>query len=270
MTLYRADPADGVAWVTGASSGLGRQVALQLAADGYTVAATARDADKLDILVREAARSGHTIKAFPCDVADEAAMRETAAQIRQQAGPIALAIFNAGIYLPTRLDGLDAGHFAKTHRVNFLGVINGLPPVLDQMRRRSCGHVVVVGSASSFFGLPAAAAYGASKAALNNMVWALKYDLDPVNIRIQIINPGFVDTPLTEKNNFTMPALMSVESAARRLVAAIRSGGTEVSFPRRFTWFLKAIALLPSPLAYTITRRFTGWHKRKPTPPPAD
>ena len=270
MALYRAKPADGIAWITGASTGIGRQLALDLAAEGYIVAATARGADKLAALAEEAAAAGRRIVAFPCDVTSEAAMRATAAQIEREAGPVALAVFNAGNYFPTRLDGLTAENFVKTYEVNVFGVIHGLVPVLEHMRRRGRGQIAVIGSASAMFGLPSAAAYGATKAALNNMVWAMKYDLDLVNIRIQIVNPGFVDTPLTEHNRFKMPALMPVDKASQRLLDGLKRGGTEFTFPRRFTWFLKALTFLPAPWTYAIQRRVTGWHKRKPAPQPAD
>ena len=269
MGLYRARPEDGIAWITGASTGIGRQVALDLAAEGYTVAATARSADKLETLAAEASAAGRKIIAFPCDVTDGSAMRDTVERIENEAGPIVLAIFNAGDYFPTRLDGLSTDNFVKTYDVNVFGVINGLVPVLEHMRRRGRGQVAMVGSASAIFGLPAAAAYGASKAALNSMAWSLKYDLDLVNIRIQVANPGFVDTPLTKENRFTMPALMTVENASRRLIEGIRSGGTEFTFPRRFTWFIKALTYLPASWTYAVLRRFTGWHKRRPAPPPA-
>ncbi|MCB1452269.1 MAG: SDR family NAD(P)-dependent oxidoreductase, partial [Rhizobiaceae bacterium] len=257
------------AWITGASTGIGRQVALDLAAEGYTVAATARSADKLGTLAAEASATGRKIIAFPCDVTDGPAMRDTVERIETEAGPIVLAIFNAGDYFPTRLDGLSTDNFVKTYDVNVFGVTNGLVPVLEHMRRRGRGQVAMVGSASAIFGLPAAAAYGASKAALNSMAWSLKYDLDLVNIRIQVANPGFVDTPLTKENRFTMPALMTVENASRRLIEGIRSGGTEFTFPRRFTWFIKALTYLPASWTYAVLRRFTGWHKRRPAPPPA-
>jgi NAD(P)-dependent dehydrogenase (short-subunit alcohol dehydrogenase family) len=270
MALYRARPADGVAWITGASTGIGRRLALDLAAEGYTVAATARGAEKLAALAAEAAAAGHRIVAFPCDVTSEAAMRETAERIEREVGPVALAIFNAGNYFPTRLDGLTADNFVKTYEVNVFGVIYGLVPVLEHMRRRGRGQIAVIGSASAIFGMPSAAAYGASKAALNNMVWAMKYDLDLVNIRIQVINPGFVDTPLTKQNRFHMPALMPVDKASKRLLGGLKRGGTEVTFPRRLTGFLKALTFLPASWTYAIQRRFTGWHKRKPAPPPAD
>ena len=121
---------------------------------------------------------------------------------RGENGPIVLAIFNAGNYFPTRGERLEVLNFTRTFEVNLFGVINGLVPVADRMRERGRGHIVVVASVTSYFGWPTTAAYGASKAALNNMAEALKYDFDKLNIRIQVMNPGFVDTPLTGRNNF--------------------------------------------------------------------
>jgi len=262
MALYTARPGDGVAWITGASTGIGRALALDLAAEGYTVAATARDEERLQTLVDEAAAKGHRVLSFPCDVTDEAAMARTIAAIETKAGPITLAIFNAGTYYPTRGDRLDIQNFVRTFEINLFGVVYGLVPVVDVMRSHGRGQIVLVGSASAYFGWPSAAAYGASKAALNNMAEGLKHDLDKMNIRIQVANPGFVDTPLTEKNQFAMPALMPVAKASRRMAEGIASGRFEMSFPRRFTWFLKALARLPTPLRYWIIHRMTGWESR--------
>jgi len=263
MTLYRAKPADGVAWITGASTGIGRQLALDLAARGYTVAATARDADNLESLVEEAASRGHRIVAAPCDVTDEKQMDRTVTWIEKEAGPIALAIFNAGTYSPTHGERLETDNFIHTFRVNVFGVVFGLVPVVDRMRERGFGHVVMVGSVTSYFGLPSAAAYGATKAALNNMAQALKYDLDKLNIRIQVVNPGFVDTPLTAKNKFDMPGLMSVDKATERFVAGIERGGFEIVFPRRLAWMLKAGTYLPQMLYHRLIRKATGWDQRR-------
>ena len=113
------------------------------------------------------------------------------------------------------------------------------------MQKRSRGHIVLMGSVTSYFGWPTLAAYGATKAALNNMADALRYDFEKMNIRIQIINPGFVDTPLAAKNTHLMPALMPVEKASRRMVKAIRSGGYETTFPWRLTWGLKFMRAWP-------------------------
>lgn len=184
--------------------------------------------------------------------------------IERDVGPIVLAVFNAGNYFPTKVERFAAENVIKTFEINVFGAVYGLAPVLEVMRSRGRGQVGLVGSVSGYFGLPAAAAYGASKAAINNFAWSLKYDLDRMNIRIQVFNPGFIDTPLTEKNDFTMPALMPVEKAAQRMADGIRTGGTEITFPRRFTYVLKALTLLPNSWTYAIYRRFTGWSK-KPT-----
>jgi short-subunit dehydrogenase len=260
--LYRANPRDGVAWITGASTGIGRSLARDLVDQGYTVAATSRDEERLATLIEETAGMTGRVLSFPCDVTDEAAMTQTVAAIEKEAGPIILSVFNAGNYFPTRGERLDVLNITKTFEINLYGVMYGLVPVVERMRERGHGHVVLVGSASSYFGWPSAGAYGASKAALNNLAEALKHDFDKMNIRLQIMNPGFVDTPLTEKNNFTMPALMPVERASRRMADALSAGGFETSFPRRFTLTLKLLRVLPFSLRYWFIHKVTGWEKR--------
>lgn len=262
MALYRADPRDGVAWITGASTGIGRALALALCRQGYTVAVTARDEDRLATLADETrALPGRAIP-FPCDVTDESEMNKTAGAIEKEAGPIVLAVYNAGTYFPTRGERLDVLNVVNTFQINLFGIVYGLVPVVGRMRQRGRGQVVLVGSASSYFGWPSASAYGASKAALNNFAEALKYDFDKMNIRIQVVNPGFIDTPLTQKNSFAMPALMPVDEASARMAKAIRSGGFESNFPRRFTWFLKLLRILPQPLRFWFINRMTGWKTR--------
>lgn len=262
MALYRAKPADGVAWITGASTGIGRVLALALCKQGYTVAASARDIERLHTLEEETAGLKGGAVAFQCDVTDEKAMLDTVAAIEAKLGPIALAVFNAGSYFPTRGDRLDTLNIIHTFELNLFGVIYGLVPTAARMRERGKGQIVVIGSASSYFGWPSASAYGASKAALNNLAEGLKYDFDKMNIRLQVVNPGFIDTPLTAKNQFAMPALMKVDDAVVRLVKSIEKGGFETSFPHRFTLFLKALRILPQALRFAIMNRLTGWKSR--------
>jgi len=260
--LYRANPKDGVAWITGASTGIGRFLARDLAAAGYTVAITSRDEERLHTLVEETAHLPGRIVPFFCDVTDEDGMRNTVAAIEREVGEIVLAIFSAGNYFPTRGERLDALHIVNTFDVNLFGVLYGLVPVVERMRYRGRGHVVLVGSASSYFGWPSAGAYGASKAALNNLAEALKHDFDKMNVRLQVVNPGFVDTPLTQKTHIAMPALIPVEDASRRIARAVRSGGFETSFPRRFTISLKLLRMLPFELRFWLIHKMTGWDKR--------
>ncbi|MCO6388953.1 SDR family NAD(P)-dependent oxidoreductase [Aliihoeflea sp. 40Bstr573] len=265
MSLYRARPEDGVAWITGASTGIGRQVAIDLARAGYIVAATARDDDKLEEVAEAAIKAGTRGRIVPmaCDVKDTAAMERTVDRIEGELGPIVLAIFNAGTYSPTLGERLEVENFHGTFTVNLFGVVNGLVPVSDRMRERGHGQIAITGSVTAYFGLPSAAAYGATKAALNSMARSLKYDFDKLNIRIQVFNPGFVDTPLTKKNKFAMPALMKVEDAGARYVEGLKTGGFEVSFPRRLSYVLKAFGYLPDSLYYRLVRRVTGWDERR-------
>jgi NAD(P)-dependent dehydrogenase (short-subunit alcohol dehydrogenase family) len=262
MTLYRAKPSDGIVWITGASTGIGRALALELVQRGYVVAATARGEEKLSSLAAEAAAQGGRVVPFPCDVTDQARMAATVAAIETELGPIALAVFNAGNYFPAKGERLSVENFVKTYEINLFGVVNGLVPAVDAMKGRGFGQVAIVGSVSGYGGLPLASAYGASKAAVNNMAEALKFDFDKMNIRIQVINPGFVDTPLTEKNTFPMPGLMKVEDATRRFADGLERGGFEVCFPRRLAWTLKLVNLLPHALYFPLMKRAMGWDKR--------
>lgn len=263
MTLYRARPEDGVAWITGASTGIGRQVAIDLAREGYVVAITARDEEKLVEVSQAASGLSGRIVPMVCDVTDADAMERTVQRIEHELGPIVLAVFNAGTYSPTIGERLEVANFHGTFTVNLYGVVNGLVPVADRMRDRGFGQIAITGSVTAYFGLPSAAAYGATKAALNSMARSLKYDFDKQNIRIQMFNPGFVDTPLTKKNKFPMPALMKVEDAGARYVEGLKTGGFEVSFPRRLSYVLKAFGYLPDSLYYRLVKRVTGWDKRR-------
>lgn len=262
MGLYKANPKDGVAWVTGASTGIGREVALRLAAEGYTVAASARDEERLGTLAREAAGSAGRIVPFPCDVTDEKGMARTVATIERDIGPIVLAIFNAGNYVPTRGERLDVLNIVNTYEINFFGVFFGLVPTVAHMQARGFGHVVLVGSVSAYFGWPSAGAYGSTKAALNNIAEALKHDFDRLNIRLQVVNPGFIDTPMISKTRSMLPAVMPVERAADRFMAALKSNRFEATFPRRLTWPLKILRALPFSLRYWLIHKATGWDKK--------
>lgn len=262
MGLYRANVDDGVVWITGASTGIGRALTFELGRRGYTVAATARAEDNLTSITREAGDMEGRIFIFPCDVMDEAAMERTVAQIEKTLGPIALAVFNAGTYLPVRGDRLETTNFVRSFEVNVFGMLNGLVPLVDRMRERGFGQIAVMGSVTAFFGMPSAAAYGATKAALNNMAEALRFDLEKMNIRVQIVNPGFVATPLTAKTEFDMPALLSPGDAARRIAVGLARGGYEIAFPRRLVWPLKLLRLLPRWALFPALNRLTGWNRR--------
>lgn len=262
MALYRVKAGDGVAWITGASGGIGRELALEMARQGYTVAATARSEDKLAEMARESEAMKGRILAFPGDATDRNAMADIVSRIEKEAGEITLAVFNAGTYFPTSGEALHLDNFIKTYEINVFGALNGLVPVIERMKAHGRGQVAFVASVSGYSGLPAASAYGASKAALNNMAESLKFDFEKMNIRTQVVNPGFVKTPLTDKNDFDMPALVPVEKAVERIIAGLEGGGFEITFPRRFTYILKIMRMMPHPVYFAVMRKAMGWDKR--------
>ncbi len=252
-------PADGSAWITGASGGIGRATALRLAAEGWTVFATARGADDLEAIAGEVKGPGKIVP-VPGDVTDAAAMRAAVARASEER-PLALAILNAGVYTPMRAQNFEAATAKRMFDVNLTGVANGLEPVLEHMIGRGDGHVAITASVAGYRGLPDAAAYSATKAGLIAMAEALALDLIDLGVRISVINPGFVETEATSVNEFEMPFLMKPEEAADRIVEGLKKPGFEIAFPRRFAYLLKAIGALPDRAYFAAMRKMTGWGK---------
>jgi len=263
MTDFIARPELGLAWVTGASSGIGRALALRLVKDGFTVVVTARDHERLVKLQHEAAGPGKII-VLDGDVTDPRDMERILAAIEYEHGSMVLAVLNAGVYIPVHGEDMHREDFEKTFAVNLHGTVNCLLPAVRHMKARGHGQIAIVSSVTGYGGLPTSAAYGATKAALINMAESLKFDLDKAGIRLQIINPGFVETAATAKNEFPMPALVSPETAADRIADGLKSSGFEITFPRRFTYALKLVNLLPYGLYFWLINRATGWKARPP------
>ena len=260
---YRAKPADGVAWVTGASSGIGRATALELARRGFTVAASARRADALEALAAEARAQGGRIVGHPCDVTDAAALERAAAAVELAHGPIVLGILNAGIAPNDRAAGIDVEALRRVFDVNVFGVARGLAVLLPRMAERKRGQIAVTASIAGYGGLPGAAAYGASKAAAIHLCEAWKFDCDRLGITLQVINPGFVETPMTVRNAFPMPFLMDETEAARRIADGLARSGFEITFPKRLALIGKLGRLLPYRLYFALMARATGRGKPK-------
>jgi NAD(P)-dependent dehydrogenase (short-subunit alcohol dehydrogenase family) len=261
MTLYRASPGDGAAWITGASEGIGRALAVRLANEGFTVYASARSADKLDQLAQSYSGKGRIV-ALPLDVTDREANRKAVETITGGGQHLVLAIFNAGSFLPIRAFALTHEAFDRSQQINVDGVINGLIPAIDAMKAQGRGQIAIVSSSASYGGLPKSAAYGATKAALVNMAASLKFDLDAMNIRIQVVTPGFVETPATDKNDFPMPFLMPVDKAAEAFARGLKGNAFDITFPKRFTYMLKLANLLPYWLYFPLVARITGVRRR--------
>jgi short-subunit dehydrogenase len=259
MADYPLSPKDGTAWITGASSGIGAAVAVKLARRGWTVLATARRAEALeDLAKRVNGQRGGKIVPMPGDVTEPEAMADLIDRAYREHGPIALAILGAGTFKPDGIDPFDVENFRLTVEINVKGVANCVAPLMPKWLERRRGHLAVVSSVAGYTGLPTAIAYGTTKAALINFCEAVKFDFDRYNLKIQVINPGFVRTPLTDKNPFPMPFLMEVDDAADRVVRGLERRSFEITFPRRFTCGLKLLRLLPYGLYFPLVHRATG------------
>jgi NAD(P)-dependent dehydrogenase (short-subunit alcohol dehydrogenase family) len=240
-----------VAWVTGAGSGIGRGLAARLARDGWTVAVSARSADDLRSLATEAPG----IEPFELDVTDRDTVAVTVPEIEARLGPIGLAVLNAGTYVPVSAKGFSAEKFGVNFDVNVQGTANCLEAIMAPMIARRAGHIAVVSSLTGYVGLPTASAYGATKAALINMCEALEPELEAEGVKMTVITPGFVDTPLTRKNEFPMPFLISTEDAVERIVRGLDAGKFEIAFPRRMSLAIGVLAALPHWARLAVTRR---------------
>jgi NAD(P)-dependent dehydrogenase (short-subunit alcohol dehydrogenase family) len=249
--MFRAKPQDGIVWITGASAGIGRAVALRLAGQGYHVAVTARRADALEALALE---SPDRIFAFPGDITDRAAMARVVTAIEATHGPIALALLNAGVYHTEERRGFDPDVVWRTIETNLGGAVNGLGPLLEAMLPRGRGQIAMVGSLAGYRGIPGSLAYGASKSALIYIAEALKLTYEPAGLTIQIVNPGFVRTAMTNANDYDMPFMMEVDAAARCICEGLAHGGFEITFPKRLAWVVKAASLLPHVLFFPLMR----------------
>lgn len=250
-------------WLLGASTGIGRATASALHARGATVVVSARNAQALADFV--AAHPGS--HAVVVDAGDRASVAAAAVQVlalgedRRGTAPPAgleLAMYCAGHYKPMRATDFDLAEMLKHQQVNYVGALHLLDAVLPALLRQGSGHLSLVSSVAGYRGLPNSLAYGPTKAALINLAQTLYLDLSERGIGVSVINPGFVETPLTAGNEFKMPALITPEEAARHILAGWAGGDFEIHFPKRFTRWLKALSHLSDALYFKAVRRATG------------
>ena len=244
--------AKGTVWITGASSGIGRALALRLARRGWQVAASARRMEALEELAAE--QTGR-IFPYPLDVTDLALTRRVHRQIEHDLGPLDMAILAAGTYKRDGAFDFRAETAQAMIAVNLQGTLNALEPLLKTMMQRERGKIAIMASVAGYNGLPGGATYGATKAALNNLCEAMKPEAERRNVSLSIINPGFVDTPLTARNDFPMPFLISAEEAADTIDKGLDSGRYEIIFPWKMKMAIKVLHALPAALRFMITRK---------------
>ena len=239
-------------WIVGASTGIGRATASALHWAGARVTVSARKAEALAAFVLQHPGS----QALPLDATDPAAVTKAATDLLSQ-GPLDCVVYCAGHYHAMRAEAIDVSDVQRHLAVNYLGAVYLLDAVLPALLARGRGHISLVGSVAGYRGLPNSLAYGPTKAALINLAENLYLDLRPRGLGVSIVNPGFVETPLTAGNAFSMPALITPEQAANAILEGWRSGTFELHFPKRFTRWMQVLRLLPDRLFFALVRRVT-------------
>ncbi|MCB1514882.1 MAG: SDR family NAD(P)-dependent oxidoreductase [Hyphomicrobiaceae bacterium] len=247
-------PTWSTAWVTGASSGLGYALAQRLAEQGTRVAVSARSADKLASL----AASNANLLPFPLDVRDTAETQRVAEEVIATIGLPDLVILNAGIGIFKNAARFDGDAFRTAVETNVIGIGNALSAIIPPMVERGSGHIALMGSLASFRGFPRAAHYAPTKSAVRSLAECLRFDLEDKGIDVTIINPGYVETPLTERVDTPMPGLMPLEPAVDRILVGLSKRRYEIAFP----WYMEMIVKLGMRVTnftyFTITRWTLG------------
>lgn len=232
-------------WLVGASEGLGLALAQMMSRAGAEVILSARSEDRLNAAISTLAGKA---SAVPCDVADRASVEDAAAKI----GPVDGVVYLAGVYWPTKAQDWNAEQVEAMCDVNFTGCARVIGAVLPAMVARGSGHVVITGSLSGFRGLPGSIGYTASKAGVMSLAECLYADLRDTGVEVQVANPGFIRTRLTDKNEFSMPFLMEPEEAAREMFEHMNSDTFKKSFPLVFSWVFRLSQFLPDWAYYRL------------------
>ena len=228
-------------WITGASSGIGKAVAEKFAAEGWKVAVSARRKELLQDMAKD-----QNISSFPLDVTDRSQINNVFQNILKEFGNIDVCLFSSGTYEPKDEQNIDPDKIKNVIKVNFLGVIDCVKAVEKYFKNKKTGHISIVSSIAGYRGLPNSSGYGPSKAALTNFCESIYFDFKKFGVRVSVISPGFIKTPLTDKNEFPMPFLKTVDYAANQIFnGLVKSNAFEIHFPKGLTLTLKFLRILP-------------------------
>ena len=252
MSDSNANTTSPTVWITGASSGLGEALAYHYAKHGAHVCLSARSEEKLAAVNNALSTPGAV---YPCDVTDNYQLTTTVQGIIDDTGGLDVAILNAGTYQPVKLSDLNSDDARALFEINFFSVVRAIELLTPHMVARGRGHIVVVASVAGDVGLPYAATYSASKSALNRLCESLQPELAVAGVNISVVNPGFVKTPLTDKNDFPMPFLISADEAAEIIRTGIDKKKFEIRFPFVMGFLMRRLSRLPKSLLLKITHR---------------
>jgi short-subunit dehydrogenase len=238
-----------VIWITGASSGIGRALAIKFANEGWIVAASARREN----LLQELNKINENIYSFPLDVTSIDQCKTVFKNIVERFKSIEISIFGTGIHDPKSEKEFNLEKIRKIMEVNYFGTMNSINSVYSYYNDRKSGQISIISSVAGYRGLPAAGAYCASKSALTSFAESLHFEMKRKNVRVSLVSPGFIKTPMTDQNDFPMPMIKSPEFAAEQIyIGLIKKNGFEIHFPKIFTFFLKFLRILPNNIYFKL------------------
>tara|TARA_Y100000996_G_scaffold231945_1_gene182555 strand:- start:26 stop:784 length:759 start_codon:yes stop_codon:yes gene_type:complete len=248
-----------VIWITGGSTGIGKALALKFARKGWKVAISARREN----LLKEIEENNRNIVSFPLNVTNKENCISIFQDIVNKLGNVDICVFSTGTWNPKKEKEIDVEQIEDVMKVNFFGTLNCIKSVEKYFKEKGNGQISIVSSIAGYRGLPNSTGYGPSKSALNNLAESLYFDFKRYGVRISIISPGFIKTPMTDKNDFKMPFLKTVDYAADKIYEGlINSKKFEIDFPKQLTLILKLFKIMPNKLYLSLVEKLTKYQKK--------
>ena len=246
-------------WITGGSTGIGKALAIKFANEGWNVAISARREN----LLKEISDQYTNISSFPLDVTDKSKCKEVFDKIRDKFDEIDICFFSTGTWNPRKEKDIDVEQIEDVFKINFFGTLNSIKAVEEYFKNKKNGIITIVSSIAGYRGLPNSTGYGPSKSALNNLAESLYFDFGRFNVRVCLVSPGFIKTPMTDKNDFKMPFLKSPEYAAEKIYdGLVNKNVFEIHFPKSLTLILKILSFIPSKIYFSLVGKMTKYQKK--------
>ena len=246
-------------WITGGSTGIGKALAIKFANEGWNVAISARREN----LLKEISEKYENIFSFPLDVTDKSKCKEVFGNIKDKFDNVDICFFSTGTWDPKKEKDIDVEQMEEVFKINFFGTVNSIKAVEKYFKEKNSGIISIVSSIAGYRGLPNSTGYGPSKSALNNLAESLYFDFKRFGVRVCLVSPGFIKTPMTDKNDFKMPFLKTPEYAADKIYDGLTNKNIfEIHFPKALTILLKIFSFLPSKLYFGLIGRMTKYQKK--------
>ena len=246
-------------WITGGSTGIGKALAIRFANEGWNVAISARREN----LLKELSDRFENISPFPLDVTDKENCKNIFNQVKEKFGDIDICFFSTGTWDPKKEKDIDVEQIENVFKINFFGTVNSIKAVEEYYKNRNEGTIAIVSSIAGYRGLPNSTGYGPSKSALNNLAESLYFDFGRHNVRVCLVSPGFIKTPMTDKNDFKMPFLKTPEFAADKIYEGlVNKKSLEIHFPKELTLTLKFFSILPYKLYFYLVKKLTKFQEK--------